>query len=192
MAWTLASMVLKHSGSFLKPTSVRTSDRLMSENGESAGGSESGGVMAPPAGEDANCNHPPTPPTFLRGHPDGPAVAEGPAASPRRVHFVLHDAVDDPKLHLREEGREEESVPDGHGDKRKAPPLMFNHGIETRPTSFFTAKPTDTDTKGNLCRGSQDMRAPCRSPSPRVRILLSDSFRLIIPKERGQSEAEPN
>lgn len=39
--------------------------------------------------------------TFLRGHSDGLAVAEGPPASARRVHFVLHAAVDDPKLYLR-------------------------------------------------------------------------------------------
>lgn len=39
--------------------------------------------------------------TFLGGHSDGLAVAEGPPASARRVHFVLHAAVNDPKLYLR-------------------------------------------------------------------------------------------
>lgn len=39
--------------------------------------------------------------TLLGGHPDGLAVAEGPAASAGRVHFVLHAAVNDPELYLR-------------------------------------------------------------------------------------------
>lgn len=39
--------------------------------------------------------------TVLRGHSDGLAVAESPPAPARRVHFVLHAAVDDPKLYLR-------------------------------------------------------------------------------------------
>lgn len=36
--------------------------------------------------------------------------------------------------------------------------FMFNHGKVSQPTSFFTVKPTDTDTKGNLCRGGYDIK----------------------------------
>lgn len=36
--------------------------------------------------------------------------------------------------------------------------FMFNHGKVTQPTSFFTVKPTDTDTKGNLRRAGYDVK----------------------------------
>lgn len=36
--------------------------------------------------------------------------------------------------------------------------FMFNYGKVTQPTSFFTVKPTDTDTKGNLRRGGYDIK----------------------------------
>lgn len=53
------SIVLKCSGFFLKPNSVRTSDWLMSGNGsvEERGWSQgTGEALAPPAGAHANCS----------------------------------------------------------------------------------------------------------------------------------------
>lgn len=81
--------------------------------------------------------------TFLWGHSDRLAVAEGPPTSARRVHFVLHAAINDPKLYLRR-GRW------AHSQQLRR---MLNHRNVTQPTSFFTVKPTETDTKGNLHRG---------------------------------------
>lgn len=64
--------------------------------GEEGVGSEGTGVvLAPPAGAHTCWL------TFLSGHVDTLAVAEGAPASARRVHFILHAAVNDPELDLR-------------------------------------------------------------------------------------------
>lgn len=131
----------------MKPISVSTSDWLMSEmekyRREGRRESErTGAVLAPPAGTDPNWL------TVLFGHVDGLAVAEGSPTPARCVHFILHAAVNDPELYLR--WRRRESCLLCRGGFLLL--FMFKHGEATQPASFFTVKPTDTDTKGNLRR----------------------------------------
>lgn len=81
-----------------------------------------------------------SPPTFLSRHFDGVSVAERPLPFARCVHFVLHAAVHNPKLYLRS-GKPQWLM---QKSTTKSPSALV------RPTSFFTVKPIDTDTNGNL------------------------------------------
>lgn len=158
----LPNIVLKCSGFFLKPISVRTSDWLMSgmEKYSREGRKESArlaqrgqGWCWRPLLARARTGAHTSRLTFLLGHVDGLAVAEGAPASARRVHFVLHTAVNDPELDLRW-GRRARSLLCWVFLLR----FMFEYGEETQPASFFTAKPTETETKGNLRRGSSNVK----------------------------------
>lgn len=120
-------------------------------------------MLPPPGGMIENCNMTWLSIfTFLSRHFDGFSVAECPFPFPCGVHFVLYAAVDNPKLYLRQNNSRErgiENITALHWGIDAITTLMFllikmlqsqKKKVIYKPTSFFTVKPIDTDTNGNL------------------------------------------